>query len=96
VGREYIVARFVVQTTYADMEKRKEARPRHLAYLKDLLAQGKLYSAGPFADQAGALIIYEAANEEEARSLMNADPYNEAGALATSELREWIQVIPEP
>jgi uncharacterized protein YciI len=86
----------VVQTTYADMEKRKEARPRHLAYLKDLLAQGKLYSAGPFADQAGALIIYEAENEDEARALMNADPYNEAGALASAELREWIQVIPEP
>jgi uncharacterized protein YciI len=78
------------------MEKRKEARPRHLAYLQDLLAQGKLYSAGPFADQTGAIVIYEAKDEEEARELMDADPYKQAGALASAELREWIQVVPEP
>jgi uncharacterized protein YciI len=69
-------------------------RPKHREYLSDLLEQGKLHESGPFADDKGALIIYEAADEAEARALIAADPYTDAGVVATNDLREWKRVFP--
>ena len=83
------MAKFAAILRFGDQAKRQEARPRHRAYLEGLLAEGKLYESGPWADDSGALIIYEAADEAEARGLLAADPYTEAGALAATEIKEW-------
>ena len=88
------MAKFVATFNYADMEKRAEARPRHLDYLRQLYAEGKLHEAGAFADQRGAMIIYEAATEELARALLDADPYTQAGVTSDVQFREWNMVIP--
>jgi len=85
---------FVVTYTYGDPETRTAARPRHLAYLRHLHGQGKLREAGPFADQRGGMIVYDAEDEAAARALLAADPYNEAGALRDVQVREWNLVLP--
>jgi hypothetical protein len=69
-------------------------RPKHREYLSSLLAQGKLHESGPFADDKGALIIYEVADEAEARAIIAADPYTDAGVVADQQLREWKRVMP--
>jgi uncharacterized protein YciI len=71
----------------------QQARPEHRQYLGGLREQGKLAAAGPFTDDSGALIIYEAENEEEARLLIEADPFHKAGVFAGCELRSWNQVF---
>ncbi len=87
------MAKFVVVLTFGDEAARLEARPRHRAYLEGLLAEGKLHESGPWADDSGALIIYEAADEAEARALLAADPYSTApGVVAAVELQEWRRV----
>ena len=44
----------------ADPSKVAEVRPHHRVYLTGLLEAGKLVCAGPFLDDFGALIVYEA------------------------------------
>ena len=78
-----------VLTFIDDIERRLEVRPRHREYLQELLAAGRLHESGPFADDSGALIVYEADNENMARQLLAGDPYTEAGVIADASLHEW-------
>lgn len=89
------MAKFVALVTFVeDQQRRLAIRPQHREYLRSLLDQGKLHESGPFADDKGALIIYEAVNEAEARALVEADPYTVAGVIAEVDLREWNRVLP--
>jgi uncharacterized protein YciI len=94
-GAGEAMAKFVSILTYGpNTEKRLAVRPKHREYLSKLLAEGKLHESGPFADDKGALIIYEAADETEARALIAADPYTDAGVVAENQLREWKRTMP--
>lgn len=87
------MAKFAYIVRFNDeTEKRLEARPRHREYLAGLLEQGKLVASGPFTDESGALIIYEADDEAEARKLIADDPYAAAGVVMSGELKEWTRV----
>ena len=90
------MAKFIALLTFGDEEQRLATRPRHREYLRILLDRGQLVASGPFADDSGALLIYEAADEAEARALLAADPYNEGQILAGVELKQWNRVLPEP
>ena len=86
--------KFVALLTFKNEYQRLQVRPKHREYLASLLEQGKLVLSGPFADDSGALIIYEADKEEEVREFIAADPYTAADAIAELELREWKQIYP--
>jgi len=86
--------KFVAILTFQNEEQRLQARPKHREYLASLLEQGKLVLSGPFADDKGALIVYEAESEREVRDIIAADPYSGADAIADLQLREWKQVYP--
>jgi len=88
------MAKFAAILTFGNTEQRLAARPAHREYLKGLLDGGKLVASGPWVDDSGALIIYEAADETEARALIAADPYNSGEIVANLELREWNRVMP--
>lgn len=87
------MAYFALEYRYADPEKRAAVRPRHLDYLRGLHADGKLVMAGPLQDAAGALVVYRAADAEEAQRLVADDPYTREGVSADATLREWTVVI---
>ena len=89
------MAKFVAILTFANDEATRLAtRPKHREYLSGLFQQGKIAASGPFVDDTGALLIYEAADEVEARALIAADPYTPAGVVADLQLKEWKQVLP--
>jgi len=84
------VARFVVELEFGDdQEGRLAVRPAHREYLATLVDRGKLLVAGPYADQTGAVLVYEAEDEEELRALLAADPYTPAGVVAGTRVHEW-------
>jgi uncharacterized protein YciI len=57
------------------MTPREEAVvEEHFAHLQRLLAEGRLILAGPCLDGTFGVVIFEATSEEEAASLMRADP----------------------
>src|SRR2546421_2973136 len=47
---------------------------KHGRYLQDQLDKGTLFSAGPFLDDAGGLILLSVANESEAKAIVEHDP----------------------
>lgn len=78
---------------YANQDKIAATRPRHREYLTALHAQGKIVASGPFEDDSGALIIYEADGPEELEALITNDPFHEAGVFAAWTPRPWRQVF---
>ena len=89
------MAKYVLELRFdQDNEKRLAVRPRHREYLRALLEQGKLFMAGPWSDDSGAIIIYEAEDEAEVRAILAADPYSDAAVYSIVALREWRPILP--
>jgi uncharacterized protein YciI len=76
-----------------DREKVDAVRPVHRQYLTSLLARGQLAATGPFTDDSGALIIYEAGTPEEAEALLRGDPFCQQGIFVSWKLRPWKPVF---
>lgn len=76
-----------------DKAKIAEIRPAHRQYLTGLKVNGQLAVAGPFIDDSGALIVYEANTPEEAEALIKADPFHQAGIFLRWQLRPWNPVM---
>ena len=76
-----------------DKEKIQAVRPQHRQYLTSLKERGQLAAAGPFLDDSGALIVYEAASREEAEKLIQADPFHQNGIFVRYQLRTWNAVM---
>lgn len=82
-------------------QARKEARPAHLARLKELQQQNRLVLAGPtpFPDESGevsgSLIVAEFDNLDEAEAWASKDPYVDAGVYAELLIRPFHKVLPE-
>ncbi|GAA4865770.1 MULTISPECIES: YciI family protein [Saccharopolyspora] len=84
------MAKFVVELVYGEQEERRlEVRPAHREYSRELAEQGVLLAGGPFEDQRGALIVYEAADADAVQRILDDDPYTRAGVIASTSIREW-------
>lgn len=86
------------------LEKRKAARPAHLARLQQLKDNGRLLVAGPCptidaedpgsAGFSGSAIIAEFESLAAARAWADADPYCAAGVYANVSVRPFKKVLP--
>ncbi len=86
------------------LEKRKAARPEHLARLEQLKLESRLLLAGPFpavdstdpgsAGFTGSLIVAAFSSLEEARDWAEADPYRHAGVYEEVSVRPFKPVLP--
>lgn len=86
------------------LDKRLEVRPRHLARLEQLKAEGRLLLAGPHpaidsenpgpAGFTGSLVIAEFESLPAAESWAKADPYLEAGVYARVQIKPFKKVLP--
>ena len=76
-----------------DKDKINEIRPTHRQYLLSLLEKGHLVASGPFLDDYGALIIYEAPSVEEAEKLLESDPFHAAKIFVKWTIRPWKPVM---
>jgi len=65
----------------------EQALGNHGRYLQEQMTKGTLQLAGPFLDDSGGLIVYNARDEAEARAIVEHDPGVMDGILAV----EWIR-----
>jgi uncharacterized protein len=86
------MARFLVLTTFTSAEKRLAHRTEHRAYLHQLVDEGKLLMAGPFVDESGGLIVFEAVDEAEVAGMMDQDPFSINDVFATVDIKPWTLV----
>lgn len=88
------MALFAVMLEFAnDTERRLQIRPTHREYLQTLLDAGKLHESGPFVDDSGALLIYDAVDRAEVDELLADDPYTPGGVIAKATVKEWNRVF---
>jgi uncharacterized protein len=86
--------KFAAIIEYAsDKTKIAALRPVHRQYLAELRQRGQLAASGPFTDDSGALIIYEANTKEEAEQFLQGDPFYQNGIFVRYQLRPWNPVI---
>ena len=86
------------------LETRLEVRPRHLARLEQLKAEGRLFVAGPHpaidaenpgsAGFTGSLVIAEFESLIAAEDWAKADPYLDAGVYAKVVVKPFKKVLP--
>jgi uncharacterized protein YciI len=86
------------------LEKRKLARPAHLARLQQLTDEGRLFVAGPHpaidnenpgdAGFTGSLVIAEFPSLEDAQQWAEADPYCAANIYAKVIVKPFKKVLP--
>ena len=65
----------------------KSNHAAHRTYLRTFLENGQLRAAGPFADDAGALWIIDAADAAAAETIVKGDPLVEAGVITSWKVR---------
>lgn len=86
------------------LERRKSARPAHLARLEQLKDEGRLILAGPHpatdsedpgpAGFSGSLVVAEFGCLEDAQSWADTDPYLDAGVYAKVIVKPFKKVLP--
>ncbi len=80
------------------LEKRKLARPSHLARLEELKEEGRLIVAGPFPSDdgsfSGSLIVAEFDSIDEARQWADADPYVLDAVFERIDVKPFRKVLP--
>lgn len=88
------MALFAVMLEFSDdTERRGQVRPAHRQYLSMLLETGKLQQSGPFVDDTGALLIYDASDVAEVQEILSNDPYTPAGIIVGATIKEWNVVM---
>lgn len=65
--------------------------PAHIQYVKDLIAKGYQARSGYWARRGGGMLIFEAADLEEAQALVAEDPLVKNGCVSY-ELYQWCLV----
>jgi uncharacterized protein YciI len=80
---------FAVELSFDPDPRRLGARPAHRSRLRGLRERGLLVMAGPFADDTGALLIFDVESEEELADLMGADPYYATPGVTVRSTRRW-------
>ncbi|WP_115120973.1 YciI family protein [Synechococcus sp. UW105] len=89
------MARFVLWGTYCEnaLEKRTPFRDEHLSRLKTLQEKGTLITLGPTQASTHVFGIFEAANEQQLRDLLEQDVYWRQGIWTALEVYPWIQAF---
>ena len=94
----------ISQDVKVSLEKRKNARPEHVARLNQLKDEGRLILAGPHpaidnqdpgdAGFTGSLVVAEFEDLMAAQSWADADPYVSAGVYSSVVVKPFNKVLP--
>jgi uncharacterized protein YciI len=94
----------IAEDSPGSLAKRLEVRPRHLARLEQLKAEGRLLLAGPHpaidsenpgpAGFSGSLVVAEFASLVDAEAWATQDPYRESGVYAKVTVKLFKKVLP--
>lgn len=85
------MAFFVVTYIHPDGEGWNTFLDAHVSYLQQLLAEGTLRASGPFVGtpHRSAMLILSAPSREDARSIIEQDPYKIEGLVSDMTITEW-------
>ena len=82
----------IVELAFTASSERLTARPAHRAFLARLHHEGRLIAAGPWADDSGAVLIFDV-ERAELDQILAADPYYRVPGVKVARVREWMPVV---
>jgi uncharacterized protein len=80
---------WIVQLSFGDAPERLAARPAHRERLAELFRAGVVRMAGPWADDSGAVIVFDVTDEAALDQVLAADPYLTTPGVRVTAKREW-------
>jgi uncharacterized protein YciI len=80
---------WIVELSFSGAPERLAARPAHRERLAELHRAGVVRMAGPWADETGALIVFDVPDEATLDRLLAADPYFTTPGVQLTVKREW-------
>ena len=78
----------LLELKFSDDSRRLEARPAHRARLQQLHAEGRLVMAGPWADDSGAALVFDA-DSAGMEQILADDPYYTTPGVEVVSVRSW-------
>lgn len=83
---------FVLELEFTNDQRRLDARPAHRERLLALRDAERLVMAGPWADDAGALLIFRT-DRHGVDEIVADDPYYSTPGVQVKDVREWRPII---
>jgi uncharacterized protein YciI len=84
---------FVLELSFGDEPERLAARPAHRERLQELHRDGRLVMAGPFADDSGAMLIFDVPDAAALDDVVAQDPYFRTPGVTVTGRREWSPIV---
>jgi uncharacterized protein YciI len=72
---------FVALRYLFPLERMLQTQDAHRAYLRGLLAKGKLVASGPFVPRTGGALLLRVADDAELKSILAGDPFSQQGLI---------------
>jgi uncharacterized protein YciI len=79
---------FIVELAFDDNPERLQARPAHRERLDRLHQDGIVRMAGPFADDTGALLVFDT-DASGLAAILEQDPYYNTPGVTVVRRSEW-------
>ena len=79
--------KFVAIIEYGGGKALMEHHQAHRTYLRTVLESGRLYAAGPFEEDRGAIWILDAESAEAADAIVGGDPLVASGVITSWRIR---------
>lgn len=83
---------FVLELSFSEDPRRVAARPGHRERLLTLHTEGHLVMAGPLADDAGAMLVFDTDRPGLDR-IIGDDPYYSTPGVRIASVREWHPIV---
>jgi uncharacterized protein len=96
MARERLVVRFRAGPTWTSGSIREQPDwDAHAEFVDGLIERGTFVMGGPFADNSGSQSLLEGIDAEEARRILEEDPFMKNGVFELEEIREWNIIVDE-
>ena len=67
----------------------------HAEFVDALIERGTFVMGGPFSDDSGSMSLLEGIDADEARRILEDDPFMKNGVFVLEEIREWNVFVDE-
>jgi uncharacterized protein YciI len=67
----------------------------HAEFVDALIERGTFVMGGPFSDNSGSMSLLEGVDADEARRILEDDPFMKNGVFVLEEIREWDVFVDE-
>lgn len=81
-----------VELSFRPTDERLAARPAHRQILQRLHTEGRLVAAGPWDDDSGALLVFDA-DRAAVEAILADDPYYRTDGVEVAAIRIWQPVV---